>query len=203
MHKILRRLGLKRKHKPNTADYERIASLINHELDGPGKQLGYRLMWQKLRLLHGIHVPRNTVMTALQVLDPDGAANRRRRKLKRRTYSSHGPNDCWHVDGYDKLKPFGIPIHGCVDGYSRKILWLRYVRSNNDPKSIARLYLNVIRDLQTIPNRLRSDCGSENVDIAAIQGFLRRNHADLRAGLKAHLYGSSHNNQRIEAWWSF
>ena len=23
----------------------------------------------------------------------------------------------WHVDGYDKLKPFGFPIHGCIDGY--------------------------------------------------------------------------------------
>lgn len=23
----------------------------------------------------------------------------------------------WHCDGYDKLKPFGLPIHGCIDGY--------------------------------------------------------------------------------------
>ena len=21
----------------------------------------------------------------------------------------------WHVHGYDKLKPYGLPIHGCVD----------------------------------------------------------------------------------------
>ncbi len=29
---------------------------------------------------------------------------------------SQGPNHVWHIDGYDKLKPFGFPIHGCVDG---------------------------------------------------------------------------------------
>ena len=22
----------------------------------------------------------------------------------------------WHIDGYDKLKPYGFPIHGCIDG---------------------------------------------------------------------------------------
>ena len=28
----------------------------------------------------------------------------------------------WHIDGYDKLKPFDFAIHGAIDGYSRKIL---------------------------------------------------------------------------------
>ena len=28
-----------------------------------------------------------------------------------------GPNHVWHLDGYDKLKPFGFPIHACIDGY--------------------------------------------------------------------------------------
>ena len=27
-----------------------------------------------------------------------------------------GPNQAWHCDGYDKLKPFGLAIHGCIDG---------------------------------------------------------------------------------------
>ena len=30
--------------------------------------------------------------------------------------SLQGPNWCWHIDGYDKLKPFGFPIHACIDG---------------------------------------------------------------------------------------
>jgi len=28
-----------------------------------------------------------------------------------------GPNYLWHVDGYDKLKPFGMAISGCIDGF--------------------------------------------------------------------------------------
>ena len=28
------------------------------------------------------------------------------------------------MDGFDKLKPYGFPIHGCIDGFSRKLLWL-------------------------------------------------------------------------------
>ena len=27
-----------------------------------------------------------------------------------------GPNYLWHMDSYDKLKPYGISIHGCIDG---------------------------------------------------------------------------------------
>ena len=25
----------------------------------------------------------------------------------------------WHCDGYDKLKLYGFPIHGCIDGLAR------------------------------------------------------------------------------------
>lgn len=40
--------------------------------------------------------------------------------LRRHLYNSGGPNYVWHVDRYDKLKPFGICISGCIDGFSRK-----------------------------------------------------------------------------------
>ena len=50
----------------------------------------------------------------------------------------------WHVDGYDKLKLFGSPIHGCIDGYSRQILWLNVSPTNNDPQHIS---FNALRNL--------------------------------------------------------
>ena len=31
----------------------------------------------------------------------------------------------WHIDGWDKLKPYGFAVHGAMDGYSRKLLWLK------------------------------------------------------------------------------
>ncbi len=29
-----------------------------------------------------------------------------------------------HVDSFDKLKPYGIAINGCTDGFSRHIMWM-------------------------------------------------------------------------------
>ena len=70
----------------------------------------------------------------------------------------------WHVDGYCKLTPYGLAIHGCIDGYveirqyvavvtiyisatysfSRKIIWLKLSNTNSDPRVIARYYLESI-----------------------------------------------------------
>ena len=50
--------------------------------------------------------------------------------------------------GHDKLKPFGFPIHGGIDGYSRKVLWLEVVKSNNAPDVPAHLYLETVKQLK-------------------------------------------------------
>ena len=88
-------------------------------------------------ILLGIHhSSRSTVMMLLAVMDPIASRLRKVKRLTRRTYvnkasdqphvcsylylelsvSFQGPNWCWHIDGYDKLKPFGFPIHACIDG---------------------------------------------------------------------------------------
>jgi hypothetical protein len=41
----------------------------------------------------------NDVMQMMQIADPEGCIFRRRRRLKRRVYQSHGPNFAWHIDG--------------------------------------------------------------------------------------------------------
>ena len=74
--------------------------------------------------------------------------------------------------------------------------------SNNNPKFIAQLFLDAITKLNGCPKRVRSDCDTENVDVAAMQSYLRRSHSDDFSGVKAHIYGPSHGNQRIESWWS-
>ena len=45
-------------------------------------------------------------------MDPEAVMNRWQHRLRRRTYVSRGPNYMWHVDGYDKLTPYGISING-------------------------------------------------------------------------------------------
>ena len=48
---------------------------------------------------------------------------------------------------------------------------------------------------------MHADNGTENVRIAAIQRFFRREAVDAFAGEKSSMYGKSVSNQRIEAWW--
>ena len=104
--------------------------------------------------------------------------------------------------GYDKLKPYGFPIHGAIDGFSRKILWLELTRSNNKPENAAKFYIECVKGNGGCPLLLRTDCGTENGVMAGMQCYFRQDGEDTFAGEKAHKYGSSPANQRIEAWWS-
>ena len=77
------------------------------------------------------------------------------------------------------------------------------VKSNNDPRVPAKLYLDTVQSLKGCPKIVRSDCGTENVILTAINCSLRATHQDEYAAEKAHRYGSSPANKRIEGWWSF
>jgi hypothetical protein len=46
-----------------------------------------------------------------------------------------------------------------------------------------------------VPRILRSDCGTENTNIAFLQPYLRRNHADCFSGSASFRYGKSVSNQ--------
>lgn len=164
-------------------------------LDGLDSLVGYRSIWHPLRL-KGIIVPRKVVQYLLKELDPDRTERRKRHRLHRREYHCAGPRGAWHVDGYDKLKPFSFPIHGCVDGFSRKVLGMYVTRSNNYPDNIACYYLNAVEQFGGCPQGLDTDLGTENGTMAGIHSFFT-NDPD------SHRYVPSYRNQRIECWWSF
>ncbi|XP_031557523.1 uncharacterized protein LOC116294125 [Actinia tenebrosa] len=111
-------------------------------------------------------------------------------------------NFCWHLDGYDKLKPFGFSIHGGIDGFSQKILWLEVQRSNKNPKVIAKYFLGYIEVAKGCPARVYNDLGTENGLVAGIQCYLRADGFDQYSGTNAHKYVPSTSNQRIECFWS-
>ena len=137
-----------------------------NELSGPGCQGGYRSMWHTLRLKN-IQVPRHVVAELMREMDPKGCGQRKSRSLKRRSYSSSGPNYTWHVDGYNKLNPYGFHSQGCIDSWSQKIIWLNVTKSNNHPEIIANFYLNCVAELGGCPVKLRTDGGTENGVMAA------------------------------------
>lgn len=193
LRSCLQEYGLRR--RKTSYDITQVRQRIVEELNGPGCMGGYRSLWHTLRL-EGIQVPRHVVEELVRELDPDGCKLRQSKRLRRRKYESPGPNYCWHLDGYDKLKPYGFPIHGCIDGWSRKILWLKVTRSNNKPEIPGKYFLGCVEEHGGCPIKVRTDCGTENGIISAMQ-------CEFRGSTDAHVYGSSPANQRIEGWWSF
>ncbi|CAB4035623.1 PREDICTED: uncharacterized protein LOC107355381, partial [Paramuricea clavata] len=166
-------------------DEDLLRDHINRELQGSGNLLGYRAMWRRLHLKYDINVPRSAVEELMREIDPEGVRSRKAHRLKRRKYSNPGPNYCWHVDGYDKLKPYGLPIHGCIDGFSRRLIWLKVEKSNNDPRVIANLFKNAIIEIEGCPTLLRTDRGTENAIVSSAQCLFRRNGTDSLAATSA------------------
>ena len=66
------------------------------------------------------------------------------------------------MDAYDKLKPYGISISGCIEGFSRYIVWMAVYATNNDPRIIADYFVSSAARLGGCPERLRADRVTEN-----------------------------------------
>ena len=84
-------------------------------------------------------------------------------------------------------------IHGYIDGYSRRILWLEVGRSNKDPTIVDKYFLDCIHQLNGAPRAIRANRGVENTIIAGIQRYFRNFENS------SFLFGKSTSNQRIEA----
>ena len=43
----------------------------------------------------------------------------------------------WYIDGQDKLKQFGFSLHGYIDGFSRRLIWLEASSFTNEWKLLT------------------------------------------------------------------
>lgn len=200
--RILKQLNLRRARSEESSIEKIIDAILQEFETSCGTFLGYRQLTQRLRQKYGLNVKRDSVMRYMRIVDPDGVDRRKRRRLKRRRYVTPGPNFLWHIDGWDKLAPFGLYVHGAIDGYSRRILWLEVNSTNKNAKVVASHYLNTVEQLGGVPTRLRSDKGTENSGIGILQQFFRWHNEDEFSARKSFHQGKSSANQRIEAWWS-
>ena len=90
-----------------------------------------------------------------------------------------------------QIKSYGFAISGCIDGYSRKVIWLKVYTTNNDPKVIAGYYYEAITENGGCSRKLRGDLGTENSVVKQI-------HPNFGG---QYLEGTSQANQRIEHFW--
>lgn len=103
-----------------------------------------------------------------------------------------GPNSVWHVDGHHKLIRWRIVTHGCIDGYSRTVTFLK-CSNNNRSSTVLAAFISAV-EIHGLPERIRTDLGGENV---AIWRYMVEQHNTERAVIT----GSSTHNERIERLW--
>lgn len=141
----------------------------------------------------GIKASRRRQRITSFLVDKDAQILRKSAKVSRVRYVSQGPHWRWHMDGNHKLIHWGIVIHGCIDGFSRKLIFCE-CSDNNTGKQVKQYFIDAVRR-EGYPCGIRVDYGVENYATANIQWVFR----DLSEG--AVLTGSSNHNTRIERMW--
>ena len=134
---------------------------------------------------------------------PD-AVQRRHRDLQRKrgAYIVQGPNEIWAVDGYMKLQPYGIEVYAAIDEYSRYIVWVYVGISAHTQVSVLHQYLDTVQSLKILPQKLHLDHGTETGLMGEAHFQLTQKQIPTITLNDCYIYGTSTENQRIEAWWA-
>ena len=127
-------------HCLSDEDLDKIVStyIINH-----GTATGQNYVGGHLRSL-GLRVQRRRIRENIVRVDPQNTALRWGVVVARRIYHVPWPNSLWHLDGHHSLIRWKIVVHGCIDGFSRRIIFLRS-DSNNLAETVLELFLAAIQ----------------------------------------------------------
>ena len=148
------------------------------------------------------------VHNVMAELDPEGleARNLQKRKKKPKgNFTSEGPLWVVSLDGHDKLcgfqnSTFILGVYGCIDTFSRKVLFLNVCYSNSNPLLIGRMYIKYLFDTEMLQVNLRMYRGTETSKLATIHVYLLNQHGPMDDPTDSIIYSPSTRN-KIERWW--
>ena len=127
-----------------------------------GQKNGQVFLMGYLRSL-GINVPRRRLRASVTRVDPANVALKWGAVVYRRRYQVPWANSLWHLDGHHSLIRWSLVVHGCIDGFSRRIIFL-HCNANNLASTVLSLFRSAIeKDGGIWPSRIRVDHGVENV----------------------------------------
>ena len=98
-----------------------------------------------------------------------------------------------HIDSHQKLIRWKLIIHGCIDGYSRLVIYL-HCCNNNKAETVKAQFLQSI-SIFFWPRCVHSDHGIANIEVT--REMLKKS----RTPSKPFLIGLSVHNQRTERLW--
>lgn len=190
LYRHLEKAGVSTDRTPLT-DQELDEVVVTIKNDHPND--GEKLMQGHLLRL-GINVSRQSLRNSLHRVDHENIVARGRRTVKCRIYSVPYPNYVWHMDSHHKIIKWRFVIHGCIDGFSRTIIYLS-CKDNNRASTVLTLFQNSVSEFGYVPEHVRSDHGGENVDVWRYVTSCNNGDPD------SVITGSSVHNDRVERLW--
>ena len=173
---------------------EELDEIMKDYISNHGQATGCNLISGHLRSI-GPRIQRRKIRERLAIVDPLTNLLRWGMVVSRRKYQVPWPNSLWHLDGHHSLIRWKLVIHGCIDGFSRRIICLK-CNSNNKAETVLVLFLDAIKsDRDLWPSRIRVDHGVENVLVCDAMLQARGE------GRGSFIAGSSTHHQRIERLW--
>ena len=186
--------NLVKKQYTDMSDHD--LQLLMQEILNSFPNTGIRRM-KGLLLARGVRIQWNRIRQSLWFVDPEGMFRRSLHStlIHRRVYSVPGPRALWHMDGNHKLIRYGFVVLGCIDGYSRKIMYLG-VRTNNRASTVLQLFVRAT-EMFGLPSRVRADRGTENVEVQ----YFMESYPARGPNRGSFIAGRSCHTQRIERLW--